>query len=228
MYPIKANGLKITSNYGQRTITVNGKTTTGFHHGLDLVPNPKNNNAEIVAFEDGTVTAVSKVGKQYGTPCYVRIKHSNGLYTLYYHLKSNSIVVNKGTKVKRGQKLGIIGTTGQSTGIHLHFQIDDGNTTHSINPYDYIFAGKEFIEKNFLPSRGYFKKGDNSEKVGMIAEFMYKTFPAYTKKEALGNYFGPYLESSIKEFQARTKLATDGCVGPITLNKLKEFGFKYD
>jgi len=89
------------------------------------------------------------------------------------------------------------------------------------------FRYKKWHE-SFLPKRGYFKKGDTSINVGKLAEFMYKTFPAYTKKEALGNYFGPYLESSIKEFQARTKLATDGCVGPITLNKLKEFGFKVD
>lgn len=226
MFPIKANNLKITSNYGNRTITLQGKTTTSFHHGLDLVPYPVTSVGEIVAFADGVVTAVSKVGKQWGTPCYVRIKHDNGLYTLYYHLKSNSIVVNKGQKVTKGQKLGMMGTTGQSSGIHLHFQVDDGNSVHSINPYDYIFANKEFIKKSFLHERGYYRFGDCDENIGKIAEFMYKTFPKYTKKEALGNYFGKNLKASITEFQKRTKLSPDGCIGKITLAKLKEFGFQ--
>jgi len=55
---------------------------------------------------------------------------------------------------------------------------------------------------------------------------MYKEFPAYTNKRALGNYYGKYIQSSIKEFQKRTGLEQDGCVGPITLAKLKEYGFK--
>ena len=79
---------------------------------------------------------------------------------------------------------------------------------------------------SFLPKRGYFRLGDISPNVGKIATFMYKTFPAYTKKSALGNFYGPNLKSSITEFQRRTGLTPDGCVGPITLNKLKKYGFK--
>lgn len=145
MYPIKANKLKCNSNYGNRQYMYQGKLIKDFHRGIDLVANPNKRNAEILAFADGEVTSVQKTGVQYGTGCYVRIKHSNGYYTLYYHLKSGSIVVNKGDKVKKRQKIGIIGTTGQSTGIHLHFQIDKGNSSSSINPYDYVFNDKEFI-----------------------------------------------------------------------------------
>lgn len=143
MYPIKANKLICTSKYGNRSYTYQGKKTSDFHRGVDLVANPNKKNEEILAFADGEVTAVQKTGVQYGTGCYVRIKHNNGYYTLYYHLKSGSIVVNKGDKVKKGQKLGIIGTTGQSTGVHLHFQIDKGSSSTSIDPYDYVFNGKE-------------------------------------------------------------------------------------
>lgn len=56
---------------------------------------------------------------------------------------------------------------------------------------------------------------------------MYKTFPSYTKKSALGNLYGNNLKKSIVEFQKRTKLTTDGCIGPITLAELEKFGFKY-
>lgn len=80
---------------------------------------------------------------------------------------------------------------------------------------------------SFLPSRGYFKKGDTSASIGKIAEFMYKVFPSYTPKVALGNYFGDNLFKAIKEFQKRTKLETDGNIGPLTLSMLEKYGFKY-
>lgn len=144
--PINSENIKITSRYGNRKYYYQGKLIKDFHNGIDLVPSPCNNN-EILAFADGVVTSMQKTGRQYGTGCYVRIKHSNGLYTLYYHLKSGTICVNVGDKVKKGQKLGIIGTTGKSTGIHLHFQIDKGSSKTSINPYDYLFKDKIFIEE---------------------------------------------------------------------------------
>jgi len=77
----------------------------------------------------------------------------------------------------------------------------------------------------FLPSKGYFGVGDNHENVRKIAAFMYKVFPAYTDSRCISNIFNNYLQSSIKEFQKRTNLEADGYVGPLTLAKLKEFGF---
>lgn len=82
-------------------------------------------------------------------------------------------------------------------------------------------------KQSFLPSRGYWKPGDNDPRVASLARFMYTTFPAYTSEKALGSYYGKYIESSIKEFQKRTGLESDGCVGPITYAKLKEYGFDY-
>ncbi len=147
MYPIKSDKLSITSKFGKRSYTYRGKKVSDFHYGNDLIANPNNRNEEIVAFADGVVTAVQKIGVQYGTKCFVRIKHNNGYYTLYSHLKSGSIVVNKGDRVAKGQKLGIIGTTGQSTAVHLHFQIDKGSNASAIDPYDYLFNNKEFINQ---------------------------------------------------------------------------------
>ncbi len=78
----------------------------------------------------------------------------------------------------------------------------------------------------FLPTRGYWCYGDYDTRVGQLASFMYATFPAYTKKAALGNYYGKNLKSAITEFQKRTGLDADGCTGPITYAKLKQYGFK--
>ena len=79
---------------------------------------------------------------------------------------------------------------------------------------------------SFLPSRGYFTKGDVSENVGKIASFMRKTFPSYTSAAALGNTYGVNLIAAVKEFQKRTGLEADGNFGPLTLAELKKHGFK--
>lgn len=160
MIPVKTDKIKVTSYFGPRSFKLNGKPYSDVHKGIDLRPTNITYKEEILAFADGTVTSVQKTGVQYGTGCYVRIKHNNGWQTLYYHLKSGSIVVNKEDKVKKGQKLGVIGTTGQSTGIHLHFQIDKGSSSTAIDPYDYVFKDKTFDSGSSKPSKGKFKVGD--------------------------------------------------------------------
>lgn len=77
----------------------------------------------------------------------------------------------------------------------------------------------------FLPAKGYWKEGDQDVRIGKLATFMYKNFPAYTSKKALGNLYGPYIKCAITEFQKRTGLYPDGIVGKNTYNKLKEYGF---
>lgn len=81
--------------------------------------------------------------------------------------------------------------------------------------------------KGFLPTKGYWCKGDVDERVGKLATFMYKNFPRYTNKKALGNIYGNYLAASIAEFQKRTGLYPDGMTGPKTYAKLKQNGFNY-
>ena len=85
---------------------------------------------------------------------------------------------------------------------------------------------KEQTAVSFFPAKGYFRKGDINTNIGKIAEFMYKVFPSYTSKKALGNLLGDNLVKSIKEFQRRTGLEPDGNIGPKTLNMLEKYGFK--
>ena len=142
MYPIKTDKLRVTSKYGKREYTYRGKRVKDFHNGIDLI-----GGHEIVAAADGEVVSTRNEGKQYGNGCYVRIKHSNGLYTLYYHLKSGSVTVKKGQKVTKGQVIGIIGKTGKATGVHLHYQIDKGSSASAIDPTEYVLNGKEIVEE---------------------------------------------------------------------------------
>lgn len=117
------------------------------------------------------------------------------------------------------------------------FYLDKSYTTIK-NARSYVFkevpkeektnsSSKVSTTTNFFPKKGYWTFGDTHENIGKIASFMYKTFPAYTNKKALGNYYGKNIKTAIKEFQKRTGLERDGSVGPKTLAKLEKFGFKY-
>ena len=87
-------------------------------------------------------------------------------------------------------------------------------------------------DDNFFPSKGYFKKGDSGKNIERINDFYYKVFPIYAKtlnrdkEDVKGGYFGENTEAWTKEFQRRTGLEQDGCIGPITLAMMKKFGFK--
>lgn len=88
-----------------------------YHAGLDL---PNNSAPAIVASDGGTVVTAGWPDN-YGYGNRVVIDHGNGYQTLYAHL--SNIYVSNGEKVSRGQSIGQMGTTGRSTGIHLHFEI---------------------------------------------------------------------------------------------------------
>ena len=71
---------------------------------------------------------------------YVKIKHSDGTYTIYAHLAKNSITVRSGDVVQQGQVIGKMGHSGSSTGAHLHFEMRIGqdNSSNRKNPLDYV------------------------------------------------------------------------------------------
>lgn len=89
-----------------------------YHQAVDIA---NHSNPPIVAAQSGTVITAGWNGGGYGN--YVIIDHGNGYKTLYGHMLNNSIVVKPGQRVNQGQKLGIMGSTGRSTGTHLHFEV---------------------------------------------------------------------------------------------------------
>jgi len=93
-----------------------------YHKAVDIA-NPS--NPVVVAAQGGTVTSAGWNAGGYGN--YVVIDHGNGYSTLYAHMLNNSVIVKAGQVVKQGQKLGIMGSTGRSTGTHLHFEIRNGS-----------------------------------------------------------------------------------------------------
>lgn len=124
----------LTSDYGEvrNLILQDGRVYTDVHSGVDYVNG--NPNADIVAYKKGTVVSA---GVAADGASHVIIKH-DGHYSIYWHLAHGSIKVAVGDTVKAGQVIGTIGTTGNSTGIHLHFGISIRNQGDTVNPHDYL------------------------------------------------------------------------------------------
>lgn len=99
------------------------------HKGIDIARTDRSTKPPIYAAEGGKVEVVKSDGG-YGN--YIIINHGNGLKTLYAHL--DSVSVKQGQSVSRGQTIGIMGSTGNSTGIHLHFEVHlNGQIQNPIN-----------------------------------------------------------------------------------------------
>jgi murein DD-endopeptidase MepM/ murein hydrolase activator NlpD len=135
---IVVEGTKIKPSRGSGKLswpTKGGTLTSGFgqrwgrlHAGIDI---SGVRDRTIMAADNGTVTTAKWHGS-YGN--YVIVDHDNGYQTLYAHM--SSISVNRGQVVTKGEKLGNMGTTGHSTGIHLHFEVIKNGS--KVNPLRHV------------------------------------------------------------------------------------------
>lgn len=119
----------ISSTYGKRTYTYNGKKITDFHYGIDYATYGK--NLSLYAIDNGSVISV---GKDNTSGNYIWINYPTlNIKIFYCHLKSTPLV-KKGAKVTATTKVGYVGTTGQSTGEHLHLGIKYIGSSSWVNP----------------------------------------------------------------------------------------------
>ncbi len=110
---------RISSPYGYRSASISGWS---FHGGIDIVVGGQSSSGiPVVAAASGTVEKVQKSYSGYGH--MVLINHGNGIKTRYAHMQPGSLNVYVGQKVSKGQQIGKIGSTGNSTGPHLHFEV---------------------------------------------------------------------------------------------------------
>lgn len=120
---------RITSPFGPRTYTLNGKRISSNHKGIDIgAPS----GAKIVASNGGKVVTSAYNAGGYGN--YVIIDHGGGKMTVYGHMSKRGVSV--GQSVGKGDQIGKVGSTGRSTGPHLHFEIRINGT--AVNPINYL------------------------------------------------------------------------------------------
>jgi murein DD-endopeptidase MepM/ murein hydrolase activator NlpD len=118
----------IASTFGNREDPVKGGGE--FHNGVDFAA-PR--GTPIYASAPGVVGEASYSESSWGN--YVKLHHENGFYTLYAHC--SELKVSKGDKVKRGDLIALVGSTGKSTGYHLHYEVHIG-LDPAINPQEFI------------------------------------------------------------------------------------------
>ena len=118
---------RFTSGFGMRPDPFTGQRR--FHNGIDLANRP---GTPIRAAASGRVVHVEEQIANYGR--FVIIRHADGFQTLYAHM--NSFNVRLGQSVSRGQQIGTMGSTGRSTGPHLHFSVIHNGTF--VNPMRYL------------------------------------------------------------------------------------------
>jgi hypothetical protein len=131
--PVKEDSIWITSGFGWRKSPFTGLRE--FHNGLDI---SGRKGAPIIATADGVV---SRLGYNRFIGNYVNIDHDERFKTAYGHL--NNYVVEKNQTVKRGEVIGYMGTTGMSTGYHLHYEVIDNGK--KVNPHNFILNRKELM-----------------------------------------------------------------------------------
>lgn len=122
----------VSSHYGYRSASISGWS---YHGGIDIVLGYGSSaGIPVVAAASGTVVTAYSGWRGYGHT--VVIDHGNGVKTRYAHMYPGSITVRVGQRVYQGQQIGRIGSTGNSTGPHLHFEMLIGG--RKVNPYPYI------------------------------------------------------------------------------------------
>ena len=131
------NFITVTSKYGKRE--AHGVVHSN-HTGIDLCGSI---SSKIMAVKNGEVIWAGWQNNGYGNCVEIKHKGENGesFYTFYAHMKDGSICVSERQQVQEGQIIGEQGSTGNSTGDHLHFEIrkTSGTNKDTIDPAPYLF-----------------------------------------------------------------------------------------
>ncbi len=204
------------------------------HNGIDLIGKNKSID-KVVAIADGVVIT-SKKSKSAGN--YVEIKHANNFVSRYLHMKDKSVLVKKGDIVRKGDIIGTMGNTGNSSGAHLHLGILDKNGK-VIDPLPYLLGEKNF---NIVIDNDYYKNfvlnvqrvlnvkqdgiaGPNTLKntitvssktnrkqpiVKVIQEYLYNI--GYTEVGKIDGIAGSNFTKAVKHFQKDNDCVTDGII----------------
>jgi len=150
---ISTRNERLTSGFGMRPNPTGAGSEQ--HNGADFVDAQNlqlTQDVGIIAIADGRVVEVIN-GSLVGWT--VAIAHEGKILSRYQHMKNNSVRVKVGDAVKKGQTLGIMGTTGRSTGIHLHLGVKENSTAFNngvwVDPLPYMRGEKSIGGNPVIP-----------------------------------------------------------------------------
>jgi murein DD-endopeptidase MepM/ murein hydrolase activator NlpD len=127
-------GRRINSNFGVRHLV--GEAHARMHQGVDIAAPT---GAPVLSSAQGVVVRTGYDAGGYGN--FIEIRHPNGLTTFYGHLSAITSGITSGAEVEGGQQIGRVGSTGYSTGPHLHFEVRRRGAR--LNPVEYL--GRQFV-----------------------------------------------------------------------------------
>lgn len=202
IYEVVVEKQRITSSFGYRIDPITGKKK--YHNGLDEVSKVKNRNLYAIdtGYVQKTVTGQDKSKTGYGNYIWVRYPRYN-LSLLYAHC--NKVLLKKGDKVKKGDVVAIMGTTGKSTGVHLHLGMTRIGSNTWLNPVKYDMLSDKYNLTRTL------RKGSKGNDVKKLQK------EVGTKADGI---FGNNTRTAVIKFQKNNKLTADGIVGKNTAHAL--------
>jgi len=183
--------LEIQDNHGKRWLDKENSPNDYFSYGKPVMASA---DGTVVKVLDGVVdNAIDTINTRDNWGNYVSISHGYGLFTLYAHLKQNSIIVKPGDVVRKGDKIGLVGNSGRSPRPHIHFQVQMGmeagsktRKCHIVNykvqtrPNNYEFVGSG------IPREGQFisslASGVNLQEMMQLQFGQTQKFEVITKK----------------------------------------------
>lgn len=206
---------KETSPYGWRVHPITGNKK--FHYGSDF----SCNKVPVYAIEAGTVY---KRGYDKSAGNYIYVYYSRlGVCVAYFHL--TSVAVAKGAKVKKGTKVGVAGTTGGSTGVHLHVGVRVKSTWKWTNSDTWLsnYTPKQSAKQTYkggFPTITVNAKSGNRLNIKRWQGFL--RWAGFYKGELDGS-FGAQTVKATKAFQKAVALTPDGSAGIKTRTKAKAY-----
>lgn len=232
---IKETALALHLQY-PKTYIAFSRGYSSSHLGVDMAWNSAQGGAHVPVFSpaDGTVvTAVDGKGNTWGTSDhgygnYVIVEHAPGVRTLVGHLEKWSVAVKVGQAVKRGQTLGIQGSSGYSNGYHVHYEVRLDGT--KVNPVDYTFAyptqvvnkytQSDYGIKHYEPIQNYGHPVERNSKVDQF-RIDTDTLRARTEPSLKGKVLG-YVNKGI--YNVGESVRADGYIW----YKIEDFWCAYD
>lgn len=206
-HPMRPGTFRVSSPFGPRS--------GGTHRGIDYAA-PL--GTSYYAAREGTVRLA---GPASGFGQWIVIDHwIDGVRwsTVYGHSYASGLLVRAGQAVTRGQRIGLVGSNGQSSGPHLHFETWRGgrlNGGTAVNPAPLID-----VPAPAPAGRPTISKGATGQHVWDLQNRMTKMYPSYNPYQPTG-FFGVLTDAGVREFQRRVGLKVDGVVGPATWAALK-------